>query len=114
MTTFTSPATSTAPATPTSTAADAVKVYDVDLNRQSSFPVENPGKMAFDAEGMLWVVQDSARVVRFAPENGERMEQAVTPPEDVIPMDVTVGGSRSSIRDSDGTPEGARFGPHQN
>ena len=66
-----------------------IKVYDLGLNQQSSFSVESPGELALGADETLWVVQDSARVARFS-RQGERLPQAVTPPQDVVPTDIAV------------------------
>lgn len=66
--------------------ANQVLKYDKTTGeRLSHFPVENPGTMAIDATGRLWVVQDKNRVAVFNLE-GRRLAEPLTDLGEIVGM----------------------------
>jgi hypothetical protein len=70
-----------------------IKVYDLDNLAQepiTSWSTENPGKIAIDNEGFLWVVTyDTNRITRFSPK-GQATGQKIVLPTNSIAYDIAI------------------------
>ncbi len=71
-------------------AEDRIKVFDSDLDFLTQWPVEDPGEMALDRGGRLWVIQASTgRVSRYDSE-GNRLPQKIILSDEVVPTDICI------------------------
>ena len=86
--------------------SQAVKVYDTETFAfLREFPVESPGPLAFDSEGMLWSLcsGEDARLERYTRE-GERLPQEITFAPEIIPTAFTIDG-QNRLLVTDNGPE---------
>ena len=79
---------------------NGIKVYDLNnLSQQAiaTWTVDNPGKLAFDGEGNLWVVKNQTnQILRFSID-GQQMPQTITLPEGAIAYDIAIDKRNNTL-----------------
>lgn len=69
-------------------AEDKIKVFDLSLRPITEWSVDDPGELAIDHRGMIWVVQKSLKRVARYDTRGNALPQRIRLPENVVPTDI--------------------------
>jgi hypothetical protein len=67
-----------------------VRVFDVELNPLTDWSAPSPGAMALDAQGNVWLIDTTRRVVQCFDPRGQRLPQRIDFPAGVVPVDVAM------------------------
>lgn len=83
------------------TANNQIKVYDLNnLTQQPifSWSVDNPGKLAFDLNGNLWVVRHQTnQIISFTPDG--QLQKQITLPANSIASDIAINNQQLLVTD---------------
>lgn len=66
-----------------------VKIFDEELNFINEWNVEDPGEMAMDEEGTLWILHEHLRKVRRYDIKGNKLDQEIKLGKNVQPTDIS-------------------------
>jgi hypothetical protein len=67
-----------------------VHVFDHELQPLGQWEAPSPGELCVDAQGRVWIIDTSARVVRCFDAQGRRLKPEIMNVEGVIPADVAI------------------------